>query len=223
MSAAITLIIADDHSIYLEGLHTILQSAPDIKIIADAVNGEDLVKKVVQEKPDIVLTDINMPVKDGIAATKEILKLSPATGVIALSVSNDDSNIVDMLEAGAAGYLLKSSDKHEIFDAIYTVHKHGTYYCRNTSGQLTRIILKSRSNTNQLRKQPVLSDLEVKIIKLLCRDKTSKEIAREISLSNRTVEAWRLRIQEKLNVRGTAGIVVYAIKNGIYKFDKNQD
>ena len=222
MSAAITLIIADDHSIYLEGLHTILQGSPDIKIIADAINGEDLVKKVVQQKPDIVLTDINMPVKDGIAATKEILQLLPATGVIALSVSNEDSNIVDMLEAGAAGYLLKSSGKHESLDAIHTVYKHGTYYCRNTSSQLTRIILKSRSNANRHIKQPVLSDLEVTIIKLLCQDKTSKEIATEIALSNRTVEAWRLRIQEKLNVRGTAGIVIYAIKNGIYKVDKDQ-
>jgi two-component system response regulator NreC len=219
MSNVIKLIIADDHAVYLEGLHSILRSVSDINIIADATNGDDLVKKAAKLQPDIVLTDITMPIKNGIVATREILMSNPATGVIALTVSGEDSYIVDMLEAGASGYLLKNSAKHEILEAIQTVYARGTYYCRNTSRQLTKIILKSHFNPYQNTKHAVLSMLELQIIQLLCKEKTSKEIAQEVHLSDRTVESWRSRIQEKLNVRGTAGIVIYAIRSGIYKLE----
>lgn len=216
----ITVVIADDHEVYREGLYTILHDVQGIKIIDDASNGLDLVSKVSKHQPDIVLTDITMPIKNGIAATKEIIALYPATGVIALSVSNEDSNIVDMLEAGALGYLLKNSTKEEIIEAIQVVYKQGSYYCRSTSNQLTRIIVKSRFNPYQNTKQPLLSELELKIIKLLCEEKTSKEIAKEVFCSVRTIESWRLKIQKKLNVHGTAGIVIYAVKTGIYVINK---
>lgn len=219
MNTTKTVVIADDHAIYLEGLYTVLSSVPGLKVVGDATNGEDLVKKVLKIQPDIVLTDIMMPVKNGIDATKEIMAKNPAVGVIALTVSNDDVNIVDMLEAGATGYLLKNSDKRELLDAIETVYNRGTYYCRNTSNHLTKIILKSRFNPYQNGKEAILSDVEVKIIQLLCMEKTSKEIGQEVHLSDRTIESWRSRIQEKLNVRGTAGIVLYAIRKGIFKID----
>ncbi|HVX27965.1 MAG TPA: response regulator transcription factor [Parafilimonas sp.] len=216
MSNTIKMVIADDHSVYLEGLHSILHSVPGISIVADAINGDDLVKKAAKFQPDIVLTDITMPVKNGIVATRELLKHNPAIGVIALTVSGEDTNIVDMLEAGASGYLLKNSAKQEIIEAIQTVYGHGTYYCKNTSRQLTKIILKSRFNPFE-NANAILSDVEVQVIKLICQEKTSKEIAHEVHLSDRTIEAWRARLQEKLKVRGTAGIVVYAIRNGIFK------
>lgn len=219
MNAPITIIIADDHAVYLEGLNSVLQTTKDIKVVAEAHNGEDLVQRVKKFRPDVVLTDIIMPLKDGIAATKEIIEQYPATNIIALSVSDEDSYIIDMIEAGASGYLLKNSEKHEIVDAIHTVYKHGTYYCKNTTNKLSKIILKSRSNSYHTIKQPVLNDLELKIITLLCQEKTSKEIATELFISCRTVESWRMKIEQKLGVRNTPGIIIYAIKTGIFKID----
>jgi DNA-binding NarL/FixJ family response regulator len=216
MKTAITVIIADDHSVYVEGLYAIFHNNHDISIIDSANNGAELIKKVTIKQPDIILTDITMPIKDGIAATREINQLFPAIGIIALTVSDEDSSIIDMLEAGASGYLLKNSDKQEILTAIQTVHNRGTYYCRNTSNQLAKLV-RNRLISSMNIKQPLLSEQELQIIRLLCEEKTSKEIANEVHLSDRTIESWRSRIQEKLNVRGTAGIVVYAIKTGIYK------
>jgi len=216
----ISVIIADDHAVYLDGLRLLLHKASDINIVAEASNGKELVEKVKEHNPDVVITDITMPIKDGIVATQEITAFNPAIGIIALSVSNDENYIVDMLEAGAMGYLLKNSNKSEIIDAIHTVYKGQAYYCRNTSTKLTRIISQSRFNPYRNKKQPLFNEKELKIIELICQEKTNKEIAKEVFLSYRTVEAWKVRIQEKINVRSSAGVIIYAIKTGICRIDE---
>src|SRR3569623_2382415 len=116
----IRVIIADDHDLFRDGLKLMLSKATDIAVIEEAANGLQLVNSVKEQKPDIVLTDIVMPVMDGIAAAKKISALYPGTGIIALSMFDEEHYIADMLEAGALGYLLKNADKAEIIDAIKT-------------------------------------------------------------------------------------------------------
>ena len=216
MKRIINTIIADDHDVYIEGLKTLLSTTQDIHVVGEALNGKELVSKVKKHNPDIVLTDITMPVMNGIDATREIVSFNPAIGVIALSVSNDEGSVVDMLEAGALGYLLKNSNKNEIIEAIHTVHKGNSYYCKNTSSRLTKIISKTKFNPYRNKQQPLFNEKELRIIELICQEKTNREIADAIFVSYRTVEVWKLKIQEKLNVKTNAGIVIYAIKTGIY-------
>jgi DNA-binding NarL/FixJ family response regulator len=122
-----------------------------------------------------------------------------------------------MLEAGAKGYLLKNAHKNEIVNAVETVFKKQTYYCNHTSRKLTRLIAESNFNPNRRSLQPDFSERELNVIRFVCQEMSNKEIAEKIGLSVRTVEGYRERIQEKINAKNTAGIVVYAIKNRIYR------
>jgi two-component system response regulator NreC len=158
-----------------------------------------------------------MPVMDGIEATRRLTQSFPAVNIIALSMFDQDNLIIDMLEAGAKGYLLKNADKSEIIDAINSVYKNVPYYCRSTSVKLARMIGQSKFNPYKKIEKPSFSEKEIKIIQFICQEFTNKEIGKELYLSDRTVEGYRVKILGKMNVKSTAGIVIYAIKNGIYK------
>ncbi|HVX48856.1 MAG TPA: response regulator transcription factor [Chitinophagaceae bacterium] len=214
----ITVVIADDHEIFRDGLQMMLSKIPDVKVVDEACNGLQLVNSVKEHKPDIVITDIVMPVMDGIAAAKSIHASYPETGIIALSMFDEEHYIVDMLESGAMGYLLKNADKSEIADAIKTVYVQNPYYCKLTSARLTRIISSSKFNPYARMNIPSFTDKEKEVIKLICAEHTNKEIGELLFMSTRTVEGYRARIQEKMKVKSTAGIVIFALKTGMYKF-----
>jgi len=122
-----------------------------------------------------------------------------------------------MLEAGAMGYLLKNAEKEEIVEAIKSVYKNQPYYCKTTSAKLVKLISKSRYNPYKKHAMPQFSEREVELTKLICEEKTNKEISEELFVSSRTVEGYRTKIMKKMGVKSTAGIVVYAIKTGMYK------
>lgn len=216
MDARIKIIIADDHEVYRDGLRALLEKVPDFGIIAEASNGKELIAACQQQLPDVVLTDIMMPVMDGIEATTAITKTFPTVRVIALSMFNQDNLILDMLHAGALGYLIKNAHKTEIIDAIHTVYKENPYYCKSTSMKLARVIGENRA-ASKTKEKIFFSQKEFDIIRKICEEKTSKEIGDELHLSVRTVEEYRLRIKEKMEVKGTPGIVIYAIQNDLYK------
>lgn len=158
-----------------------------------------------------------MPLMDGIEATRIIVNKHPDIGIIAFTVFEDESLIVAMLEAGAQGYLLKSAGKDEILEAIHEVQDHNTYYCRQTTARLAKVIAKSNFNPHKRFPQAVFNEKEIEIIRLICEGFSNKDIALKLNLSIRTVEGYREKIQEKMKVKNTAGIVVYAIKKSIYK------
>jgi DNA-binding NarL/FixJ family response regulator len=157
-----------------------------------------------------------MPVMDGIASTKIVSEKYPSVNIIALSMFDQDNLIIDMLEAGAKGYLLKNADKKEILEAIKSVYNNKPYYCRTTSAKLAKLISKSKFNPYNKNEKPIFSAKEIEIIQLICQENTNKEIGIKLFLSPRTVEGYRLKILEKMNVKSTAGIVIYAVKNGLY-------
>jgi len=213
----VRVLLADDHEIFREGFYSLFNKQPDIELLGDAANGEQLVKLTAELSPDIVLTDIKMPVMDGIEATKKIISLYPHVSIIALTMFDEDDLIVEMLESGARGYLLKNAHKDEVFDAIKTVYTGDTYFCKHTTAKLTKLISKSRYNPYKPIERPLFNDKETEIIRLICGEFTNKEISDQLHLSVRTIEGYRERIQEKMKVKNAAGIAVYAIKNGIYK------
>ncbi len=221
LTIPIKLIIADDHEIYRDGLKIMLRKQAGIEVIGEASNGKELIALTQRLRPDIILTDIVMPVMDGVEATRQLKLQYPSINIIALSMFDQDNLIIEMLESGARGYLLKNADKSEIIEAIKSVFKDVPYYCRSTSVKLARMIAHSKFNPyNKTAERPSFSDKEVEIIRLICRECTNKEIAQQLFLSARTVEGYRVKILEKMHVKSTAGIVIYAIKNGMYKLDK---
>jgi DNA-binding NarL/FixJ family response regulator len=209
----IRLVIADDHEIFRDGLALMLSRQKNMTLAGQASDGNELVAAVKETMPDVVLADIKMPNMDGIEATKVLLKEFPDLRIIALSMFSEENLIVEMLEAGAKGYLLKNADKQEILDAIASVMENRVYYCRDTSATLAGMIIKSNFNPYRKREVVEFSDREMEIIKLICRQFTAQEMGENLFLSRRTVEGYRTRILEKMNVKNTAGVVIYALKN----------
>jgi DNA-binding NarL/FixJ family response regulator len=215
MKYSIRLIIADDHEIFRDGLALMLSRQKDIILLGQASDGQELAELTEQQNPDVIITDIKMPVMDGIQASRLILKKQPDVKIIALSMFDEETLIVDMLEAGAKGYLLKNADKQEILDAIETVYEDKTYYCHHTSARLTNMIVKSNFNPYKKKESVSFNEREIEIIKLICQQNSSKEISDKLYLSSRTVEGYRTKILEKMNAKNTVGVVVYALKHNL--------
>lgn len=209
----IQIVIGDDHEIYRDGLQLLLGRMEGVQLLAQATNGQELIALMQQHRPDIVLVDIRMPIMDGIEATAHIATHYPDTGVIALTMYEDEEQIIEMLEAGAKGYLVKNASKEEMEAAIHAVYNKQNYYCSQTTLKITKMIATSRFNPFKQKQKPNFKDIELEIIKLICDGLTSKEIANEINLSYRTIEGYRTRILEKMEVHNTASIIIYAIKN----------
>lgn len=212
----IKVVIADDHEIFRDGLKLMLGSMDSIDLAGEAADGKELVALVAKVNPDVVITDIKMPVMDGPEATRYIMEHHPIVKVIALSMFDDEELILEMLEAGATGYLLKNADKTEVVDAIHSVHDNTPYYCKSTSGKLVKLIAYSRNNMQKQKKEAEFSDKEKEIIRLICKEYTNKQIGETLFLSTRTVEGYRMKILEKMGAKNIVGIVIEAIRLGIY-------
>ncbi|HJT72718.1 MAG TPA: response regulator transcription factor [Chitinophaga sp.] len=215
MNHDIRLVIADDHEIFRDGLALMLSRQPNIALVGQAGNGRELLEILNEVEADVIMTDLKMPLMDGISATRVLLQKDPATKIIALSMFDEEELIVEMLEAGAKGYLLKNADKQEIIEAITSVYDDNIFYCRQTSAKLASMIVKSRFNPCRDTAQVTFTDREKEIIRLICQQFTAQEIGDKIFLSKRTVEGHRTRILEKMNVKNTAGVVVFALKNNL--------
>jgi DNA-binding NarL/FixJ family response regulator len=216
MNGTIKVIIADDHEIFRDGLRLMLQKQSEIDLLGEAEDGKELIELIKHLQPDVVITDIKMPRMDGVTAAKHIAEHYPTIGIIALSMFDEEDLIIDMLEAGATGYLLKNADKQEMVDAIKSVYNNDSYYCQHTSHKLAQLVAKSKFNPYKEHIKPVFAEREREIIACICEGLTNKEIASKIFLSVRTIEGLRMKILEKMNVKNAAGIIIYAIKNDLY-------
>ena len=150
---------------------------------------------------------------DGIEAARKISATWPNIGIIGLSMFDEEDLIIEMLEAGAKGYLLKNADKREILEAIEQVSQDKVFYCQHTSAKLATMIVKSKFNPLKKSEQISFNDRETDIIKLICQQFTAQEIGDRLFISKRTVEGYRTKILEKINAKNTAGVVIYALKH----------
>jgi DNA-binding NarL/FixJ family response regulator len=217
MKKQITLVIADDHEIFRDGLALLLNKQENMTLVGQASNGRELIQMVADKKPDMVLTDIKMPYLDGIEACRLMLQQDPTLKIIALSMFEEEDLIVEMLEAGAKGYLLKNADKREIQEAILTVSEGNIFYCKHTSNRLASLIVKSKFDPQKKKSSDLFTEREKQIIQLICRQNTAQEIGEQLFLSKRTVEGYRTRILEKMDVKNTAGVVVFALKHNLIR------
>ena len=213
----IKVIIADDHVLYRAGVKTALSQKKDIQIIAEADNGMHLINLLKSMPADVILLDIQMPVMDGIHALPEIRKVCPNAKVIMLTMMDDHSMITKLMEIGANSYLSKTSDSEVIYEAIKTVYSDN-YYFNSLTNQalLTNLKQRNMQAPQEMRGPEVnLNEKETTILRLMCEEKSTKEIADIVELSPRTVEALRDKLKVKTGAKTTAGLILYAVKNKI--------
>lgn len=209
----IKIAIADDHYVCRLGLTSMFDPYYH-ELVAEAKDGYEIVNIVNKLKVDVVFMDIEMPSMDGITATKIITEKNAGVGIIALTMYKDSPYLTKMLDAGALGYMSKMADKKEVFEAIEMVSQHKQYFCKEASKKMTQLIIDKNKHHKS---RTILNETELKIVKLLCEEYNSEQIGKILFLSKRTIDGARQRIQVKLNVNSTAGIVKYAIANGIYR------
>ncbi len=215
--STIKYIIADDHKIFRQGLRLVLSDEAPLQFVAEAENGEELLQIMKGNECDVVLLDLKMPVMDGLAATKEIRANYPNVKILILTMHDEEHMILHMLEAGANGYLLKNADPAEIKKAIHGVVETNYYFNDMVSGTMLKNIMSKNMAAPSFKPAVELDERETKILQLICQEYTSAEIGDKIFLSARTVEGLRAGIMEKVGVRNIAGLVMYAVKNGIAK------
>jgi DNA-binding NarL/FixJ family response regulator len=209
------LVIADDYPLFREGLNLVLSRYPEVVVCAEASNGVELLEAVRLTQPAVVIADIQMPVMDGIAATRELRQAYPDVQVIALSMYDEIHLIVDMLQAGAKGYVLKKAVKDDLLSAIDAVCQGYEYFCRSTTLQMAHTVAMATKENSGGR--IAFNEKELQIIQLICEEYASKEIADKIALEPASVEKYRQRIMQKIGARNMVGIVIYAIRNGLFK------
>lgn len=213
----IKVLIADDHVLYRAGVKTALSSKEDVKVIAEADNGMHLLTMLKMIQPDVILLDIQMPVMDGITALPEIKKNWPDIKVIMLTMLEDHSMITKLMELGANSYLSKTSDIEVIYEAIRTCFEQDYFFNALTNKALLTNLKQRNQITpqKQVQQEAQLNDKEMLILKLMCEEKTTKEIADIVDLSPRTVEAIRDKLKVKTGAKSTAGLIMYAVKHNI--------
>lgn len=211
----VKILIADDHNMMINGLKLILAVRPDFNIIATANNGLEALEVVKNDRPDVILLDINMPMMNGYQ-TLQILKSDfPEVKVIVLSMSAERKSVLNMLEAGANSYLFKNTDDKTLFQAIDEVVKGRYFVSTEIEDVLEEFLTKDRFNLKK-QSQKVLSTREIEIVKLITDGNTNGEIADILFLSVRTVDTHRKNILYKLGLNNTASLVRYAIENKIF-------
>jgi len=206
------IIIVDDHVLIAKGLSKLIDSYPDYKVQQVFKNGLELVNYIEAGNPlpDLVMLDVKMPVMDGIATMEWIKDHKPELKVLVISVENDDDTIIKMVKNGAGGYLLKDVDPVNLKTALDIIIEQGYFYTEMVTNTLVHSLNKEKPKPDITFKEN-----ELKLLKLVCEEKTYAEIADEMFLSPKTIDTYRQNLFAKLNVKSRIGLVIYAIKHGI--------
>ncbi|MDO9081463.1 MAG: response regulator transcription factor [Desulfuromonadales bacterium] len=210
----IRIIIADDHAIVRNGLRSLIEHELDMEVIAEADNGRDAVRTALKLAPDVMIMDIAMPDLNGIDATRQIITALPRIKIIALSMHADKRYVMEMLKAGASGYILKDNAYEELARAIRTALKNHTYLSPQVTetviGDYVQLALAANGSAFSL-----LSLREREVLQLLAEGNSTAQIGDRLFISEKTVETYRQNIREKLDIRSIAELTKYAIREGL--------
>jgi len=209
---AYRIFIVDDHDIIREGLKTILRRQPDYEVIGEAKDGEEALEKVSSLKPDILLLDITMPRKTGLEIIEQVLKKSPSTRILIISVHKANAYVLKALQSGVKGYLSKENAADDLLQALRKIVSGQVYLDAQASDYLLKKVSKPQE---EMAAQNLLTDMETDVLRLVAEGKAAKEIAALLSLSPRTVENYKNNMLRKLGLHRTSDLIKYAIKNKI--------
>ncbi len=211
----ITVLLADDHTVVRDGLRYLLEAQPDIEVVGDAADGREAVKLATLLKPDIVIIDITMPELNGIEATYQIRQLCPSTRIIILSMHANTRHIARALEAGAQGYLIKESAGIEVVEAVRAVFAGHNYLSQAVSDTVVTDYVSQRRAVGYKSPLESLSAREREVLQLVVEGKSSAVIAGILNLSPKTVESYRSRLMQKLDISDIPTLVKFAIQQGL--------
>lgn len=206
----IRIAMADDHAMLRKSLREVINQMEGIRVLFDVDNGVQLIEKMESspELPNVCVLDINMPEMNGYDTAQEIKKKWPNMKILALSMYDNEFNIIRMLRNGASGYILKDSDPQELYKAIYEVYEHGFYQSDIVSGHMLHLV---HNKTDR-----ELNDNEIQFLRYCCTELTYKEIADKMNKSPRTIDGYRETLFTRLNINSRTGLAIYAIKTGLY-------
>ena len=209
----ISVLLADDHAMLRAGLRALISAEPDLTVVGEAGDGEEAVRLTERLRPDVVVMDISMPVKDGLAATGEITQRIPETRVLVLTMHAEEQYLLRVLESGGSGYVLKRSADRELMEAIRTVHRGEAFLYPSA----TRLLLQAyqRGEHPEPPAGGKLSEREGEVLRLTAEGYSNTEIGKQLYLSPKTVDTYRQRIMEKLGLHHRAELVRYALDIGL--------
>jgi DNA-binding NarL/FixJ family response regulator len=211
---SVRILLADDHKITRQGLHSLLEENPDTEVIAEAENGRGAVRMAQELRPDVVIMDVSMPDLNGVEATRQIIQENPGIKVIALSMHSDTLFVSEMLKSGASGYLLKDCAFEELAQAISTIMEGKAYLSPSISGVVVEDYL-HRLSKAEVAPSEVLTDREREVLQLIAEGQSTKRIALKLHISVKTVETHRRQIMNKLDLHTVAELTKYAIRKGL--------
>jgi two-component system response regulator NreC len=215
----IKILLADDHKIVRQGVRTLLAAEPDMEVVGEADNGRATLRLAQELSPQVIIMDISMPDLNGIDATRQILAETPGVKVIALSMHSDSLFVLNMLKAGASGYLLKDCALEELVKAIRTVVANKTYLSPGISDILIKDFMEGWSTTTGASAFSVLTAREREVLQLMAEGNSTSQIAHSLCVSVKTVEAHRKQLMNKLGIHNVAGLTKYAIREGLTSVD----
>ena len=211
----IRVLLADDHAILRSGLRLLLEREPDFAVVGEAGDGRAAVEWLARDLADVAVMDVAMPGLNGIEATSQILRQNPKTSVIMLSMHSDETYVLRCLRAGARGYILKESAEHELIEAIRAVVAGKSFFSPKVKRLLQQDHVAHLRRSGSEDRFETLTSREREVLQLIAEGNSNKEIAGRLFLSVYTVETHRKRILEKLKLRGTADLILFAVRSGV--------
>ena len=215
MPRQIRILLADDHAVVRDGLRALLERQSDMAVVAEAGDGRECVQMAENHSPDVVLMDVAMPEMNGIEAARRIIAASPKTGVVMLSMHQDESYVLRSLKAGAKGYLLKDSPREDVLSAVRAASEGRSFLSRKVSRMLQEDYVRQLESRGLEDSYELLTDREREILQLLAEGKANKEVAHLLNISLTTVETHRGHILQKLSLHSTAELILYAVRKRI--------
>ncbi len=209
------ILLGDDHAILRQGLRRILEDRPGWTVVAESANGRDIVRDALALQPDVAVLDVAMPLLNGIEATRQIVRRAPDVKVLVLSMHSDEAYVMQAMQAGAKGYVLKESAAAELLDAVAAVAAGKAFFSPAVAELMLDDYVRTRANKGVVDRYDLLSEREREVLQLVAEGLSSKEIADVLSISPATVETHRTHVLQKLALRNTAEVVLFAARRGI--------
>jgi two-component system response regulator NreC len=215
--AKIRIMLADDHTLFRQGIRIMISAEADMEVVGEASNGGEAVDKAIEVRPDVVFMDIGMPGLSSFESTRQITKNRPETKVLFLTMYDDEDYLVECIEVGASGYVLKDSPSQQLVAAVRDICRGGTYLSPRMQSQLVDDFRSRIKSTDRLPRFATLTPREREVLKMLAEGNSVKDVACDLNLSVKTVEAHKFNLMRKLNIHNKAQLVQYAFQKKIIK------
>jgi DNA-binding NarL/FixJ family response regulator len=212
---SVRVLLVDDHTMLREALHLMLDKEAGIEVVGELGDGTGVAKAVAELSPDVIVMDVSMPAINGIEATRELMKMNPKTRIVALSAFGYKQFIMEMMDAGALAYVIKSAAGEQLVRAILSVARGETYLCPESAATLVASNQRASSATDDGHRNKRLGRREIEVLRLLAQGMTSPQIGNDLHIAASTVDVHRRNLMEKLNIHSVAELTKYAIRTGL--------